>query len=182
LGAAHAPFRPDGEVRENLTVAGEMLARLDDRRSLLASFDRHRESVEADRAISAGATDETTSLALDILTSSRLARALDLDQEDPRTRDRYGVDDPQALPYSHLGYKALMSRFLIARWLIEAGVRCVTVSFADFDWHGSNFSGVSIVGGAGGVLAQIKVAQRHLDDNDDRNCLCPVLVDLRSQS
>jgi hypothetical protein len=139
LGPAHAPFRPDGEVRENLTVAGEMVARLDDRRSLLASFDRHRESVEADRALSAAATGDTTSLALDILTSSRLARALDLDQEDPRTRDRYGVDDPQALPYSHLGYKALMSRFLIARRLIEAGVRCVTVSFADFDWHGSNF-------------------------------------------
>ena len=40
---------------------------------------------------------------------------------------------------SQLGYRALVSRFLVARRLIEAGVRCVTVSFADFDWHGANF-------------------------------------------
>lgn len=140
LGSSHGPFRPDGEVRENLTVSGEMLARLDDRKSLLAAFDRYRQSADAARTQSAGALgDDHTALALDILTSSRLARALDLEQEDPRVRERYGVDDPKVLPYSQYGYAALMSRFLVARRLIEAGVRCVTVSFADFDWHGSNF-------------------------------------------
>lgn len=140
LGSSHAPFRPDGEVRENLAVSGEVLARLDDRKSLLAAFDRYRQSADTARIQSAGAAlDDNTALALDILTSSRLAKALDLEQEDPRVRERYGTDDPQALPYSHLGYKALMSRFLLARRLIEAGVRCVTVSFADFDWHGANF-------------------------------------------
>lgn len=140
LGSAHAPFRPDGEVRENLTVAGEVVARLDDRKSLLASFDRHRQAVETARTGSeAPAAEDTTSLALDMLSSSRLARALDLELEDPRVRERYGTDDPQALPYSNAGYRALMSRFLLARRLIEAGVRCVTVSFADFDWHGANF-------------------------------------------
>jgi uncharacterized protein (DUF1501 family) len=33
-----------------------------------------------------------------------------------------------------------MSKFLAARRLVEAGARCVTVSFADFDWHGANFA------------------------------------------
>ena len=32
-----------------------------------------------------------------------------------------------------------MSRFLQARQLVEAGARCVTCSFAHFDWHGQNF-------------------------------------------
>jgi uncharacterized protein (DUF1501 family) len=33
-----------------------------------------------------------------------------------------------------------MSKFLAARRLVEAGARCVTVAFADFDWHGANFA------------------------------------------
>ncbi|MHC4880324.1 MAG: DUF1501 domain-containing protein, partial [Planctomycetota bacterium] len=43
--------------------------------------------------------------------------------------------------YAHdKGYQAIMSRFLQARRLVEAGARCVTCSFAHFDWHGGNFS------------------------------------------
>ena len=76
---------------------------------------------------------------MDTLSSNALVEALDLEREDPAVRQRYGTDDPNVLPYSPSGYRALMSRFLLARRLIEAGVRCVTVSFADFDWHGSNF-------------------------------------------
>jgi uncharacterized protein (DUF1501 family) len=33
-----------------------------------------------------------------------------------------------------------MSKFLAARRLVEAGARCVTVAFADFDWHEANFA------------------------------------------
>lgn len=138
LGSNHAPFRPDGEVKDNLAVASELRARLDDRKSLLGAFDRFRHSADATRAAASSGQD-LTDVALDILTSSRLAQALDLEQEDPQIRARYGTDDPEVLPYSKLGYRALMSRFLLARRLIEAGVRCVTVSFADFDWHGTNF-------------------------------------------
>ncbi|MFN0052826.1 MAG: DUF1501 domain-containing protein [Planctomycetales bacterium] len=140
LGSGHTPFRPDGEVRENLVVSAQLVPRLNDRKVLLSAFDRFRQQADAVGAgVPQSATSDTTAIALDILTSSRLAQALDLEREDPAVRQRYGVDDPEALPYSHLGYKALMSRFLMARRLIEAGVRCVTVSFADFDWHGSNF-------------------------------------------
>lgn len=33
----------------------------------------------------------------------------------------------------------LLDQFLVARRLIEAGVRCVTLSFSRWDWHGGNF-------------------------------------------
>ena len=137
LGSAHQPFRPDGETRANMLLNETQAPRLDDRRALLTSFDRFRRETDARRRL--GTLETHVDQALDVLTSSRVMQALDLDREDPKVRARYGTDDPQILPYSNLGYRALVSRFLVARRLIEAGVRCVTVSFADFDWHGANF-------------------------------------------
>ncbi len=137
LGTPHAPFRPDQEVVQNMTLGGDALSRLADRRGLLSTFDRFRSDVDARRELAT--LDTATDQALDVLTSSRMVDALDLTKEDAATRERYGQDDPNALPYGYLGYQAIMSKFLMARRLIEAGVRCVTVSFADFDWHGNNF-------------------------------------------
>jgi hypothetical protein len=143
LGSAHAPFRPEGDVLQDMTVPADLLDRIGDRRTLLTAFDSFRRSTDAQAAGPAGAAslriDTFTEQALDILTSSALVEALDLEREDPAVRDRYGADDAEVLPYSSAGYRGLVSRFLLARRLIEAGVRCVTVSFADFDWHGSNF-------------------------------------------
>jgi hypothetical protein len=64
--------------------------------------------------------------AFDVLTSDKVARALDLSREDPRLRDRYGVGSPQ-----HLGDAGPMwnDQFLIARRLVEAGARCVTIAY-----------------------------------------------------
>lgn len=137
LGSAHQPFRPDGETRANMQLQENLLPRMDDRRALLTSFDRFRHESDIRRTM--GGFETQLEQALDVLTSSRVMQALDLDREDPKVRARYGTDDDKILPYSNLGYRALVSRFLVARRLIEAGVRCVTVSFADFDWHGANF-------------------------------------------
>ena len=137
LGSAHQPFRPDGETRANMQPNENLLPRLNDRRALLTSFDRFRHESDIRRRM--GGFETHVEQALDVLTSSRVMQALDLDREDPKVRARYGTDDDKILPYSNLGYRALVSRFLVARRLIEAGVRCVTVSFADFDWHGANF-------------------------------------------
>ena len=137
LGSAHQPFRPDGETRANMLLSESLAPRMDDRRALLTSFDRFRRDTDARRGL--GTLETHVDQALDVLTSSRVMQALDLDREDPKVRARYGTDDAQILPYSNLGYRALVSRFLMARRLVEAGVRCVTVSFADFDWHGANF-------------------------------------------
>lgn len=138
LGSVHQPFRPDGETRANMLLNESVSHRMDDRRALLTAFDRFCHQADARRQL--GGLETHVDQALDVLTSSRVMEALDLDREDPKVRARYGTDDEKILPYSNLGYRALVSRFLIARRLIEAGVRCVTVSFADFDWHGQNFA------------------------------------------
>ena len=112
--------------------------RLDRRAPLLAQLDRFRRV--ADARLESGSYDTFTEQALGVLSSSKLVEALDLEKEDPEVRARYGQDDPQVLGYSlDKGYPAIMSRFLQARRLVEAGVRCVTCSFAHFDWHGNNF-------------------------------------------
>ncbi|MFO1091987.1 MAG: DUF1501 domain-containing protein [Planctomycetaceae bacterium] len=138
LGAAHQAFQPEGEAQANMQLGAVTVDRLDERRSLLGGFDQFRRDV--DRQRQSGALDPLTEQALNVLTSKRLADALDLGHEDPAVRASYGTDDPQALPYSHLGYQAIMSKFLLARRLVQAGARCVSVTFADFDWHGGNFT------------------------------------------
>jgi hypothetical protein len=137
LGKAHAPFKPTGDAMQDMVLQGIDERRLGDRETLLANFDRARR--EADEALG-NDTSELTARALRLLTSNKLAEALDLSKEDPKTRERYGKDDTKVLSYSHLGYQSLTSKFLQARRLVEAGARCVTVAYADFDWHGGNFS------------------------------------------
>lgn len=138
LGDAHAPFKPTGDGLQNMTLNSISVDRLHQRSALLTELDQFRRKADALHA--SGSLDPLTERALGILTSSRLLEALDLSREDAAVRERYGKDDPECLPYSSLGYQAHMSKFLAARRLVEAGARCVTVSFADFDWHGGNFS------------------------------------------
>lgn len=136
LGSSHSPLKPQGDALADMVLKGVTLDRLADRKALLQALDGYRRQVDA----ALPRTDGLTARALGILTSSKLVEALDLSREDPKVRARYGKDDPKVLSYSHLGYQAHMSKFLIARRLVEAGARCVTVAFADFDWHGGNFS------------------------------------------
>jgi uncharacterized protein (DUF1501 family) len=81
--------------------------------------------------------DEVYRHAFDVLTSDKVARALDITREDPKLRDRYGVGSP-----THLGDGAPMwnDQLLTARRLVEAGARCVTVAYGFWDTHGQNFS------------------------------------------
>ena len=71
-----------------------------------------------------------------ILTSSRLAKALDLSKEDPKVRERYGTGTRK---HQGDGAPRINQQFLLARRLVEAGVRCVTLSYSFWDWHGDNF-------------------------------------------
>jgi len=138
LGAAHSPFRPDGRAMENMTLNAISSTRLNDRTDLLSQLDRFRR--RADAQINQTLHDGFTKQALNVLTSPKLIEALDLEREDPKVRARYGTDDPKVLGYPlENGYQAVMSRFLQARRAVEAGARCVTCSFAHFDWHGNNF-------------------------------------------
>ena len=138
LGTAHAPFKPTGPSRSDMVLKDVSPGRFGDRRQLLSQLDNVRRTIDQNRF--PDQADAFTQRALDVLTSSRLADALDLEKEDPEVRARYGKDDPNVLPYSSKGYQAILSKFLMARRLVEAGARCVTVAYADFDWHGSNFT------------------------------------------
>jgi uncharacterized protein (DUF1501 family) len=50
--------------------------------------------------------------------------------------ERYGKGDPK--PHGDAA-PMLMEQFLVARRLVEAGVRVVTVAFGFWDYHGNNF-------------------------------------------
>ena len=73
-----------------------------------------------------------------MLGSSRLIEAMNLDKEDKSLRDRYGRGS-SAPAFGEDAGPHWMDQFLMARRLVEAGVRCVTLSFGSWDRHGANF-------------------------------------------
>ena len=79
--------------------------------------------------------DTFTEQAFGLLTSSRLAEALDLSQEDPRIVERYGTGDPKIFMDGN-GAPRVPQSLLMARRLIEAGARVVTLNYSKWDWHG----------------------------------------------
>jgi hypothetical protein len=142
LGVAHAGFEVQAVDRRNLMLHGVDRNRLADRRAMLASFDGFRR--QADATGVAEGIDTYQRQAVEVLTSARLANALDLSREDPRVRSRYGLD--RAYPEEREG-KHYLDQFLLARRVIEAGARCVTLAFTrwpfgrvlrgdnNWDWH-----------------------------------------------
>jgi hypothetical protein len=133
LGISHSAFRPTTECADDMVLNGVHLDRFDDRKGLLTGFDRFRHDVDASGMMEG--LDAFNQQALGILTSSRLAEALDLEREDQRLRDRYGRGDPKPAGYGDAG-PLLNDYFLTARRLIEAGVRVVTLAYGRWDWHG----------------------------------------------
>lgn len=134
LGLAHAPFTPHGDGKDNMVLNGMTLDRLGDRKTVLASLDRFRKQVDTSGMMEG--LDAFNQQAFGILTSSKLADALDFEKEDAALRERYGRGFDQLRDD---GGPRLLTNFLIARRLISAGVRCVSLSFSRWDWHGGNF-------------------------------------------
>ena len=134
LGPAHSPFQPNGGGAGDLSLNNISLDRLKDRRALLTSFDNMRRDVDASGMI--GAMDAFQQQAMGVLTSSKLAEALNLEKEDPKVRARYGGG---TMKCRDDGGPECPEQFLMARRLVEAGVRCVTLGFNRWDWHNNNF-------------------------------------------
>ncbi|MBY0458681.1 MAG: DUF1501 domain-containing protein, partial [Gemmataceae bacterium] len=121
LGVAHRPFTAEGPGIQNLKLNGVTTDRMDDRKELLGKFDTARREIDASGTMNG--MDAFTGRAFDMIASGTVRKALDLRNEDPKTRDRYkGVE-----------------QFLTARRLVEAGVGCVTLSYGGWDTHSSNF-------------------------------------------
>ena len=134
LGLTHAPFRPNADGMADMVLRGITMDQFADRRALLTSFDNVHRQVDAAVGTDPG-PDRFRRQALEILTSSRLMEALDLERENPRVRDRYGRGSTEPAGYGDAG-PLLNDYFLAARRLVEVGVRCVTLAYGRWDWHG----------------------------------------------
>jgi Protein of unknown function (DUF1501) len=134
LGLTHSAAKMSGDdlalLMRPATISAE---RFEDRRGLLASFDQFRSQVDSTNM---DGMDSFYRRAFDVLASDKVAHALNLEREDPRLRDRYGRGSSK-----HLGDGAPMwnDQLLIARRLVEAGARCVTVAYGFWDTHSNNF-------------------------------------------
>jgi hypothetical protein len=138
LGVAHQPFEtrvdpanPGPFRMPNFAPpAGVTVEQIGDRRQILGSFDELRRDLDATGQMDA--LDRYQQQACDILTSRAAREAFDLDREPAPVRERYGFQpafDPKAS--NRCGAPAWSQRLLLARRLVEAGVRLVTV---DLRW------------------------------------------------
>jgi hypothetical protein len=133
LGTSFAPFRPMGPGRDDMVLRGITPEKLNDRKALLKSFDKLRRDIDSSGTFSG--MDTFTEQAFGLLTSSKLAKALDLSQENPRIVERYGTGNPKIFMDGN-GAPRVPQSLLLARRLIEAGARVVTLNYSKWDWHG----------------------------------------------
>src|SRR5262245_15815861 len=166
LGPTFAAFKPDNEGRRNMVLSDVSLEHLQDRRKLLSGFDRLRKDVNAGPM---QALDKFTAGAFDVLTSNKLVDALDLSKEDPKLRERYGNGQPYK--YQFDGAPTVNEHLLLARRLVEAGVRVVTLSYGRWDSHSKNFD---LVRDHGSKLDQCLSAL--IEDLEQRGLLDDVTV------
>jgi len=133
LGVAQSSFRPQGPGRADMKLQGITSDRLADRVRLMSSLDRFRRDVDTSGTMEG--MDAFTQQAMGVLTSSKVAEALDLSKEDPRIVERYGTGD-EVKRIDGNGAPRVPQSFLVARRLVEAGARVVTVNYSKWDWHG----------------------------------------------
>jgi len=133
LGASFNPFSPDSNPNDNGFQVRNMklpynltIDRLDRRQQLLDQVDSLRRDVDTKGDIVG--LDKFYRDAFEMVTNEKALRAFDINQEDPRLREKYGRHD--------LGQSCLL-----ARRLVEAGVTYVTVQAGGgWDTHGNNFA------------------------------------------
>jgi hypothetical protein len=179
LGVAHKPFETNADPANpgpfripNFSLPdGVTPERIGDRRTLLASFDQVRRDVDASGQMDA--SDRFTQQAWTILTSSAARDAFDLDREPMTIRERYGFGtsyDPKAA--DRCGCPAWSQRILLARRLVEAGVRLVTVDLRWWDTHVKGFESLR----DGFLPRWDKVFTALIEDLEQRGLLSSTLV------
>lgn len=149
------PARPGYQVRD-LGIS------LPERR-----FERRKEMLKAVEELSgrleaSAARDANIAQAYRVLSSKEAHAAFDLSREKPETRGRYG--------YTTIGQSCLL-----ARRLVEAGVKFITVNDDGWDTHQSIFKTLST--GFPGKLPELDMAFASLtQDLDERGLLASTLV------
>ena len=142
LGKKYAPFETQADPAvegpfnlPNFSLGDSLsLNRLDSRKGLLKSFDDIRREVDVSGSMEAA--DGFNQQVFDILTSPKARDAFDLDAEPRKLRERYGFMPAYKAPTpDRCGVPAWSQRMLLARRLVEAGVRLVTVDLRWWDTH-----------------------------------------------
>ncbi len=137
LGVSHAPFNVLGrEARsssESMVLQGVTLERLRDRVALRQAVDGLKRELDTKGTMES--LDVSMELAMGILTSSNLADALDLSKEDPEVLARYGKSGEE---FQRDGAPQMVENFCVARRLVEAGARFVSMNYSRWDWHGGD--------------------------------------------
>ena len=132
MSSAFGPFALGSDPADKGFAVRDLLApkdvttqRFDRRRNMLAAVDEHFRATEKSDAI--GAMDSFQQAAYGLVSSAKAREAFDLSKESDKLRDEYGRNTAG-------------QRFLLARRLVEAGVRMVSVTFGSWDHH-SNIKG-----------------------------------------
>ena len=107
-------------VRDLALPGGVDDNRFGTRRRVLDAVNDHFASKE--KADSLDAVDTFYTRAYNLISSQKAREAFDLNKEDAATRDRYGRNTAG-------------SRMLLARRLVESGVRFVTLTYGGWDMH-----------------------------------------------
>lgn len=155
------PASKDFSVRDLLTPKDIDETRFERRRSLLSTVDEHFRSVE--KADSINAMDSFYQSAYGLISSSQARDAFDLNKEPGKLRDEYGRNSAG-------------QRFILARRLVEAGVRMVSVNYGSWDHH-SNLKGAF----DGQAPAFDQAFARLITDLADRGMLKRTLVLVSSE-
>jgi hypothetical protein len=179
LGVSHKPFETLADPAltvpfrvPNFTMPeGVSMDRVGNRKQLLTSFDQLRRDLDVGGQLDA--VDRYGRQAWDILTSSTARDAFDLDREPQAIRDRYGFFppfDPKAA--DRCGCQNWAQRMLLARRLVEAGVRLVTVDLRWWDTHVKGFESLRL----GFLPRWDKAYSALIEDLDQRGLLESTLV------
>ena len=149
------------QVRDLNLPAGVDENRFGQRRRILDAVNDHFQAKEESDALDAVGTFYQRAYSL--ISSQKARDAFDLSKEDPKLRDKYGRN-------------AAGSRMLLARRLVEAGVRFVTLNYGSWDMHGN------IKGGISGQVPPLDQAFAALiRDLDSRGLLDSTLVSICSE-
>jgi uncharacterized protein (DUF1501 family) len=134
LGPTAAPFVIDADPNDPSFAVPDLVPppsvradRLDARRRLLTGLDRYQQAAELRSRSPAQTVQVFQRKAFELITSPAAKKAFDIHAESDRLRDAYGRNT--------LGQSCLM-----ARRLVEAGVRCVTIDHSNWDTHNDNFA------------------------------------------
>ena len=117
------PSQPNFKVQD-LSSEGLGVKQIERRDTLLKAVDSLAKRVEGNDQIAT--YDEFHSRAQQMVLSSEARRAFAIDQESEKVRDRYGRNTPGQSMH-------------LARRLVEAGVRFVTVNYGGWDHHAKIF-------------------------------------------